>query len=169
MKSDADTSVHQEHLARLITSGTPMTKLDKSGDCRLIPGGLVLRSLGLDELPQLLNILKGEMSLVGPRPCLPYEYEKYSSKHRRRCEAVPGLTGLWQVSGKNKTTFEEMVNLDVHYAQKKSLALDLKILFRTLPAVVDQVLDVKRGTPLPARNLSLSAANVARSSAPVLK
>ena len=83
-----------------------MKKLDAKGDSRLIRCALPLRSLGLDELPQIFNVLRGEMSLVGPRPCVPYEYENYAPRHRRRFDAVPGLTGLWQVSGKNRTTFE---------------------------------------------------------------
>ena len=91
--------------------------------------------LGLDELPQLLNIIRGEMSLVGPRPCLPYEYERYLPRHRQRCHTLPGLTGLWQTSGKNRTTFEEMIDLDIHYARHKSPFLDLKILIWTFPAI----------------------------------
>jgi lipopolysaccharide/colanic/teichoic acid biosynthesis glycosyltransferase len=144
MKVDADVGVHQGHLARLIASDAPMTKLDTKGDSRLIPCGLLLRALGLDELPQILNILRGEMSLVGPRPCLPYEYEHYLPRHRQRCLAAPGLTGLWQISGKNRTTFEEMVDLDIHYATHKSLGLDLKILICTLPAIFGQVSDLKQ-------------------------
>jgi lipopolysaccharide/colanic/teichoic acid biosynthesis glycosyltransferase len=121
-----------------------MTKLDAAGDPRLIPCGRLLRSLGLDELPQLWNVLRGEMSLVGPRPCLPYEFERYLPRHQQRCLTLPGLTGLWQTSGKNRTTFEEMIDLDVHYATHKTLLLDLKILFLTLPAIVGQVGDVNR-------------------------
>src|SRR5882762_1284095 len=79
------------------------------------------------------------MSLVGPRPCLPYEYESYLPEQKRRFETLPGLTGLWQVSGKNKTTFSEMVALDVHYVENRSPWLDLKIMFKTLPALVSQV------------------------------
>jgi lipopolysaccharide/colanic/teichoic acid biosynthesis glycosyltransferase len=144
MKVNADTSVHQGHLEDLMKSNRPMTKLDKAGDLRLIPGGLLLRTLGLDELPQLINILKGEMSLVGPRPCLPYEFEKYLPRHRERCGTLPGLTGLWQTNGKNKTTFEEMIDLDVHYTKHKSLFMDLKIILMTIPALVDQAGDVSR-------------------------
>jgi exopolysaccharide production protein ExoY len=141
---NSDTSVHQGHLEALMKSNRPMTKLDKAGDSRLIPCGLFLRTLGLDELPQLLNILKGEMSLVGPRPCLPYEYEKYLPRHRQRCSTLPGLTGLWQTSGKNRTTFEEMIDLDVHYAKYKSLWMDLQIIAMTIPALLDQAGDVSR-------------------------
>jgi len=142
MVINADTGIHQGHLRGLMCSNVPMKKLDVKGDPRLIPCALVLRSLGLDELPQIFNVLRGEMSLVGPRPCLPYEYENYTPRHRRRFEAVPGLTGLWQVSGKNRTTFEEMINLDVYYARHRGFWLDLKILFKTLPSIVTQTREV---------------------------
>jgi lipopolysaccharide/colanic/teichoic acid biosynthesis glycosyltransferase len=126
-----------------MNSNRPMTKLDKAGDARLIRCGLFLRTLGLDELPQLLNVLKGDMSLVGPRPSLPYEYEKYLERHRERCATLPGLTGLWQTNGKNKTTFEEMIDLDVHYAKHKSLWMDLRIMAMTIPALIEQASDVR--------------------------
>jgi len=142
MKINADTSVHHAHLKHLMTSNHPTKKLDHSDD-RLIFGGLVLRALGVDELPQLINILRGEMSLVGPRPCIPYEFELYSARHKRRCEAPPGLTGLWQVSGKNKTTFEEQINLDLYYVEHKSLWLDLKIMVLTIPAILALVWEMK--------------------------
>ncbi len=138
MHVHADTGIHKGHLSRLMDSNLPMRKLDSAGDPRLISCGLLLRSLGLDELPQLFNVLRGEMSLVGPRPCLPYEYENYTPRHRQRFRAVPGLTGLWQVSGKNRTTFEEMIDLDIRYAGNKSVWLDLKILFKTIPAILSQ-------------------------------
>lgn len=145
MGVNADTGVHQGHLNHLMDSNVPMKKLDAAGDPRLIPCGLMIRSLGLDELPQIFNVIRGEMSLVGPRPCVPYEYMNYSPKHRRRLEAVPGLTGLWQVSGKNRTTFEEMVNFDIHYSKNKSLLLDLKIIFKTIPAIISQTKDIQEG------------------------
>jgi lipopolysaccharide/colanic/teichoic acid biosynthesis glycosyltransferase len=116
-----------------------MVKLDAQRDPRLIPLGAFLRSSGLDELPQLLNVLRGEMSLVGPRPCIPYEYELYDAWQRRRFEAVPGLTGLWQVSGKNQTTFPEMIALDIRYAETCSLWLDLEIILRTPVALWQQL------------------------------
>ena len=120
-----------------------MTKLD-AGDKRLIPGGRILRCLGLDELPQLINVLRGEMSLVGPRPCLPYEYEHYQARHGRRFDTLPGLTGLWQVSGKNRTTFEQMINWDITYVETKSLTLDLMIMLKTVPAILVQAGDTIR-------------------------
>jgi lipopolysaccharide/colanic/teichoic acid biosynthesis glycosyltransferase len=119
-----------------------MTKLDSGNDDRIIPGGNWIRASGLDELPQILNILRGDMSIVGPRPCIAYEYDLYEPWQRERCAAPPGLTGLWQVSGKNRTTFNEMVRLDIAYAQRMSLWLDAWILVRTLPAIVRQVLDL---------------------------
>lgn len=143
MVVNADAGVHTEHLTRLMSLNCAMTKLDAAGDPRLIPGGRLLRSLGLDELPQLINVLRGEMSLVGPRPCLPYEYQKYLPRHKRRCNTLPGLTGLWQVSGKNDTTFEEMIDLDLEYAEKKSLLLDLKIMALTIPAILTQVFELR--------------------------
>ncbi len=139
-----DVSAHQGHLSHLMDSNTPMTKMDSQGDPRIIPLGLLLRSSGLDELPQLINVLRGEMSLVGPRPCLPYEYDRYLPWQKERFASVPGLTGLWQVSGKNRTTFVEMVQLDIKYAREKSLWFDLNILMRTIPALVTQVWEARR-------------------------
>jgi lipopolysaccharide/colanic/teichoic acid biosynthesis glycosyltransferase len=144
MKVNADTGVHQEHLAKLMKSNRPTRKLDNSGDKRLIPGGLVLRAMGFDELPQLLNVLRGDMSLVGPRPCTPFEFGMYEIRHQRRCDALPGLTGLWQVSGKNRTTFEEMINLDLYYVDNQSLFLDLTIIARTGPAILALIWELKR-------------------------
>src|SRR5688572_19388361 len=138
MKVDAKAESHQKYLEDLMKSGKPMTKLDDQDD-RVIPGGNILRAMGLDELPQLINVLRGEMSLVGPRPCTSYEYEKYSPFHSRRLEALPGLTGLWQVSGKNKLNFEQMVRLDIHYAEHSSVWLDLRIMLRTFPVLASQL------------------------------
>ena len=143
MEMDAETRPHSEHFRHLMECQVPMTKLDAQNDPRLIPLGSLLRSTGLDELPQIINVLRGEMSLVGPRPCIPYEYEGYQPWQRRRFDAVPGLTGLWQVSGKNRTTFNEMIRLDIEYSERLSLWLDLKIIFRTLPALWQQCLDIR--------------------------
>jgi lipopolysaccharide/colanic/teichoic acid biosynthesis glycosyltransferase len=140
---DADTTMHQGHLNQLMNSNTPMMKMDSKGDPRIIPFGVLLRASGLDELPQLINVLRGEMSLVGPRPCLPYEYERYLPWQKERFGTVPGLTGLWQVSGKNKTTFVEMIQLDIKYAQNKTLWWDLKIILMTVPALIVQILEAK--------------------------
>jgi lipopolysaccharide/colanic/teichoic acid biosynthesis glycosyltransferase len=157
MKVNADTSVHQAHLRNLVTGNGPTRKLDCGGDSRLIRGGLLLRSLGADELPQLINVLRGEMSLVGPRPCTPYEFELFSAPHKRRCHALPGLTGSWQISGKNKTTFEEMMNLDLGYVEHSSLWLDLKIILLTLPAVLALVWEMRIQPKLARRRAARAA------------
>jgi lipopolysaccharide/colanic/teichoic acid biosynthesis glycosyltransferase len=141
----ADSRVHQTHCDQLIQSNAPMVKMDSRGDSRLIPGGGLIRASGLDELPQVINVLRGDMSIVGPRPCVPYEYEKYLPWQRERFNAVPGLSGLWQVSGKNRTTFEEMMRLDVHYARNVSCSLDLRIILLTVPALIRQIFDTSRG------------------------
>ena len=133
--ADTETDSHRNHTRQLMNTDVPMTKLDARSDPRLIPLGAVLRASGLDELPQLINVLRGEMSIVGPRPCIPYEYELYEPWQRRRFDAVPGLTGLWQVSGKNRTTFTEMIRLDIEYAERSSLCFDLQLILRTLPAI----------------------------------
>jgi exopolysaccharide production protein ExoY len=142
MKVRSETDSHRTHFATLVQSKQAMQKLDARGDARLIVGGWLLRSSGLDELPQIINVLRGDMSIVGPRPCLPYEYEHYTALQRRRFDSLPGLTGLWQVSGKNRTTFEEMIQLDVDYTRRSSLALDLKIVALTIPALCVQVHDI---------------------------
>ena len=146
MRTNADASTHQAYAQQLMCSDAPMTKLDSVGDSRLIPGGGWLRASGLDELPQLLNVLRGEMSLVGPRPCVPYEYDRYESGQKARFAAVPGLTGLWQVSGKNKTTFNQMIEMDIWYANHVSLGMDLEIIARTIPAILKMVVERFIGT-----------------------
>jgi len=144
MQVGAETAGHQTHFANLMATNAPMQKLDAKGDARLIPGGWLIRASGFDELPQIINILRGEMSIVGPRPCITYEYENFTALQRRRFQCAPGLTGLWQVSGKNRTTFDRMIQLDIEYAARKSLGLDLKILFLTLPAIGIQIADMCR-------------------------
>lgn len=134
-KNDA---VHQSHTTELMRKGEPWMKLDKH-DPRVIPLGRLLRATGLDELPQLYNILRGDMSVVGPRPCTPYEFDQYLPWQKERLACLPGLTGLWQVSGKNHTTFVEMVCLDIQYARQPSLVRDLKIIFQTIPTLLEQV------------------------------
>jgi len=139
MKVSADSSNHQAYVCNLIRNEVSMEKLDKE-DTRIIPFlGNFLRKSCLDELPQLLNVLVGDMSLVGPRPCLPYEYQEYLLWHKRRFDTLPGMTGLWQVSGKNKTTFTEMIRLDITYEQQHSFFLDMKIILKTLPAIITQM------------------------------
>jgi lipopolysaccharide/colanic/teichoic acid biosynthesis glycosyltransferase len=149
MEQCAETKSHQEYLSTLIHSDVPMEKMD-ANDKRVSKFGALLRASGLDELPQVFNILRGEMSLVGPRPCIRYEFEQYLPEHRQRLAAVPGLTGLWQVNGKNRTTFPEMVAFDVRYAKTLSLGQDISILFRTFPVVFRQSRDAwdrKRSGP----------------------
>ena len=152
MTTDADTSVHEGHCARLIDSDLPMVKMDSHGDSRVVPFGRQLRATGLDELPQILNVLRGEMSLVGPRPCLACEYDRHLDWQRERFNTLPGLTGLWQVSGKNTTTFNEMICLDLQYGRNKSLWLDLTILLRTIPAVITQAREISNETNSPGRH-----------------
>jgi exopolysaccharide production protein ExoY len=135
----AETATHQGHLEQLIKSAQPMIKLDSHGDSRIIPFGSMLRATGLDELPQFINVLRGEMSIVGPRPCLAYECDHYLPWQRERFNTLPGLTGLWQVSGKNQTTFTEMMQLDIQYARNKTLWLDLAIILKTIPAILAQI------------------------------
>jgi exopolysaccharide biosynthesis polyprenyl glycosylphosphotransferase len=108
----------------------------KRRDPRLTRLGRLLRRFSLDELPQVFNVLRGDMSLVGPRPPLPQEVERYSEKERKRLQVAPGMTGLWQVSGRSTLNFDEMVNMDLAYIQNWSLSLDLSILLRTVPAVI---------------------------------
>lgn len=141
-----DPKIHQDYVARLIEGeGTPNQSaavaqrevFKLTNDPRVTPMGRFLRRSSLDELPQLFNVLFGDMSLVGPRPPVPYEYERYQDWHRRRVfEVKPGITGLWQVTGRSRTTFDDMVRLDLRYARHWSLWLDLKILFKTPAAVL---------------------------------
>jgi lipopolysaccharide/colanic/teichoic acid biosynthesis glycosyltransferase len=144
MKVNVETICHEHHLERLIQANCPMTKLDVSGDPRIIRGGLIIRATGLDELPQLFNVLRAEMSLVGPRPCTPHEFQRHQSWQRERVHAPPGMTGYWQVHGKNKTTFSEMVEMDILYARNMSLRQDLAIMVRTLPAITMQLLESRK-------------------------
>lgn len=140
-----DPAIHREYVKALIQGQAELKQLpgEKQGiykltrDARVTRIGAFLRKTSLDELPQLYNVLKGEMSLVGPRPAIPYEVEAYDLWHRRRVlEAKPGITGLWQVRGRSRVTFDEMVRLDVRYAMRRSLWLDLKILMSTPRAVL---------------------------------
>lgn len=149
MKVSAETQGHERYFEQLIRTNCVMTKLDNHGDPRLAPFGRILRASGLDELPQILNVLCGEMSLVGPRPCLPNEFANYELWQRERVNALPGLTGLWQVSGKNKTTFNEMVRMDLAYLNEVSLLLDLKIMFKTAAAIAQQVIELRQGVGAP--------------------
>ncbi|MGH9344412.1 MAG: sugar transferase [Terriglobia bacterium] len=139
-----DSTIHRDYVKQFISgtagqhpahgNGSTAYKLTK--DPRVTRLGRLLRKMSLDELPQLFNVLMGQMSLVGPRPPLPYEFASYETWHRRRLlEARPGITGLWQVSGRSQTKFDEMVRLDLRYAKSWSLLLDFKILLQTPRAV----------------------------------
>jgi lipopolysaccharide/colanic/teichoic acid biosynthesis glycosyltransferase len=159
MKVNVETRTHERHLEQLINADIPMTKLDAAGDPRIIPGGRFLRATGLDELPQLFNVLRGEMSLVGPRPCTPHEFKSYQVWQRERVSARPGLTGFWQVNGKNRTTFTEMIKLDIFYTKNLSLWLDLMIMLKTLPALMTQVIDSRSASRPRARAVAGNLSN----------
>ena len=139
MKLSAETQVHERHFEELMRVDCPMTKLDVYGDPRLAPFGRILRASGLDELPQIFNVLRGEMSLVGPRPCTPNEFAHYEPWQRERVNGLPGLTGYWQVNGKNKTTFNEMIWMDLFYLKNVSIRLDLKIMLKTGAVIAEQL------------------------------
>ncbi|MEZ5329468.1 MAG: sugar transferase [Verrucomicrobiales bacterium] len=139
MVANADQGQHDKHVLELIESGKPLTKLDTIGDTRLIPLGGLLRSSGLDELPQILNVIRGEMSLVGPRPCTVTEENRYRREQFERFNSPPGVTGFWQVNGKNRTTFNEMNAMDIYYTRNMSLGLDLRIIARTPVAIFAQL------------------------------
>ncbi|MBU1693770.1 MAG: sugar transferase [Verrucomicrobia bacterium] len=136
--SDQDPAREQE-MARHIASAKPAEAPPLSkvvNESRLTDLGRIIRRYSLDELPQLFNVLKGDMSLVGPRPCLPYEWEAYHDWHRKRLDATPGCTGLWQVSGRSETSFDNMVILDLYYIENMSPWLDLQILLKTIPVIL---------------------------------
>jgi lipopolysaccharide/colanic/teichoic acid biosynthesis glycosyltransferase len=141
MQASAETQTHEHYFHELMRVDRPMTKLDAYGDPRLAPFGRFLRASGLDELPQILNVLCGEMSLVGPRPCTPNEFAHYEPWQRERVNGLPGLTGHWQVNGKNKTTFNEMIVMDLFYLENMSILLDLKIMLKTGAVITGQLLE----------------------------
>jgi len=141
MYVNANTDKHEAHTTSLIRSNQPMIKMDAKGDQRIIPFGSLLRALAIDELPQIINVLKGEMSIVGPRPCLPSEIAEYSEKDKKRLDTLPGLTGFWQVSGKNHLTFEQMIDCDIQYIIRKSCRLYLYIILKTPLVLLQQALE----------------------------
>ncbi len=139
MRTDADEAVHREYVTTLLRAtnagqDTAMRKVPN--DRRITRIGAIIRKTSIDELPQLWNVLIGNMSLVGPRPPIPYEVEAYAPWMRRRLDVLPGITGLWQVSGRGQVSLDEMFQLDVSYVGRQSLALDLKILLLTIPTVL---------------------------------
>jgi len=164
MKYDNNQSFHGKHSQSFIKNGDiPMEKLDNR-DPRIILGGKILRKSCIDELPQLWNILKGEMSLVGPRPCIPYEANEYLRWHTHRFDTVPGLSGLWQVSGKNKLTFKQMIRLDIAYCNNMSLCRDLFIILKTPYAILKMVIEatLKRVNKEVDKTLSVQLENPKR-------
>jgi lipopolysaccharide/colanic/teichoic acid biosynthesis glycosyltransferase len=144
MNINADSSIHQAYIRALIENneekmtalqGAPTQPRKLVNDSRIIRPGKLLRKLSLDELPQLWNVLCGDMSLIGPRPAIPYEVEMYKHWHLRRLETQPGITGLQQVTARSTADFDQQVLLDIEYIKKQSLWFDIKILFKT-PLVV---------------------------------
>jgi lipopolysaccharide/colanic/teichoic acid biosynthesis glycosyltransferase len=144
MYDDCPDEPHREYVRQLLTADAAMVgganglyKLD--ADPRVTRVGQLLRRSSLDELPQLLNVVRGEMSLVGPRPPLPWEAEMFDADHQQRFLVPPGLTGLWQVSGRNRLTMRQGLDLDVEYVRRQSFGLDLAILLKTIPVVLSTV------------------------------
>jgi lipopolysaccharide/colanic/teichoic acid biosynthesis glycosyltransferase len=141
MYAGSNDDVHRQYVRKLLTQDRPPTggqrglyKLED--DPRVTPLGRLLRRTSIDELPQLLNVLRGDMSLIGPRPALPWEAEIMDEAHGHRFAVRPGITGLWQVSGRSSLTMRQALELDVEYARRLSFALDLKILLKTVPVVL---------------------------------
>jgi lipopolysaccharide/colanic/teichoic acid biosynthesis glycosyltransferase len=155
MKIQAETQSHQEHVSDLMKQDIPMAKLDLANDPRIIPLGKFMRASCIDELPQLFNVLSGDMSIVGPRPCLPYEAIHYRPWQSERFLVLPGMTGSWQVNGKNKMTFKEMIRLDISYARRMSMWSDIKILFKTMPAILELVRDDRAKNQTPSMTKAL--------------
>jgi lipopolysaccharide/colanic/teichoic acid biosynthesis glycosyltransferase len=145
MRLDADEERHRQYISAMIGGDSATEEIEDTGgetlyklavDDRITPVGRRIRSWSVDELPQLFNVVLGDMSLVGPRPAIPYEVESYPAWYSKRFAVKPGLTGLWQVSGRNQRTYEEMVSLDIDYAESRSFLGDLAILARTPRAVL---------------------------------
>ncbi len=144
MRADSDPTLHKQFLEKMIQTGAGHHEIDADGkpvykmmnDPRITRLGQFIRKTSLDELPQLFNVLRGDMSLVGPRPPIQYEVDAYKDWHMKRLYIRPGITGLWQVSGRNRLSFDQMVQLDIAYIEQWSLWTDVKILFRTIPVVL---------------------------------
>jgi lipopolysaccharide/colanic/teichoic acid biosynthesis glycosyltransferase len=145
MRKGASSEVHQEYVKKLIAGDVPAPEVQGrkpqfklTVDKRVTRVGRLLRCTSLDELPQLWNVLRGDMSLVGPRPSLQYEVDNYEPHWLTRCAVKPGMTGLWQVSGRSGLTIAQMVDLDLDYVQRRSLSLNVSILLRTIPVVLSR-------------------------------
>jgi lipopolysaccharide/colanic/teichoic acid biosynthesis glycosyltransferase len=137
----ADQSLHRKHIKAYVNGSLRSTeegnaKFKIKGDSRITRMGRILRKTSLDELPQIINILIGEMSLVGPRPVPTYEVAEYEPWHFERFSALPGVTGLWQVNGRGRVTFDEMISMDIEYVRNQSFWQDIKLLILTIPAVI---------------------------------
>jgi exopolysaccharide biosynthesis polyprenyl glycosylphosphotransferase len=142
MRTGSDVDIHKSYVSRLILENLSPEQINNASgslkmekDSRVTRVGRFIRQSSLDELPQLINVLFGEMSLVGPRPPLPYELEVYQEWHKRRLQALPGITGLWQIKGRNQVSFDEMVRMDLEYIERQSFWMDLLILIQTPAAV----------------------------------
>lgn len=141
MRNKADQTLHQEHIkafarGELQATDQSANPFKLANDPRITRVGQILRKTSLDELPQLINVLRGEMSLVGPRPVPPYEVAEYQDHHYERLAAKPGLTGLWQLNGRSRVTFEEMIQMDIDYVRRQSVGEYLRILILTIPSVL---------------------------------
>jgi len=141
MHQYADDTIHRAYVATMLNGAAAPTDAGRAlfkltSDPRVTAIGKFLRKTSLDELPQLINVLRGEMSLVGPRPVLPWEVELFEQRHRVRFAVKPGITGLWQVSGRSRLTMQQALDLDVDYVRRRNLALDLTTLLRTVPAIL---------------------------------
>jgi undecaprenyl-phosphate galactose phosphotransferase len=143
MRVDSDNKIHKDYVSKLIRGeigkeGSDKTPLKIVNDPRVTKVGRVLRKFSMDELPQLINVLQGSMSLVGPRPCLPYEFDIYQDWHKKRTSVRPGITGLWQITGRSEVAFEDMILLDLYYIYNRNLLLDCNILFETIFVVLEK-------------------------------
>ncbi|MCP3875578.1 MAG: sugar transferase, partial [Desulfobacteraceae bacterium] len=143
MANNSDNTIHKQYVTKLIkgeivNDQNNKTPLKITNDKRVTSIGRIIRKYSLDEIPQLINVLKGDMSLVGPRPCLPYEYEAYEDWHKKRTAVRPGISGLWQVTGRSEVSFEDMILLDLYYIYNRSFSLDFSILFETLFVVIEK-------------------------------
>ena len=141
MRHEADESVHERYTSAFVdgtveASSNERMKYKLTGDDRITRVGRIIRRTSIDELPQLFNVVKGEMSLVGPRPVPTYEIARYEPWQRERLHALPGMTGYWQVYGRGVVSFQEMIEMDIFYVRNQSLWLDLQLLLRTIPAVI---------------------------------
>jgi len=134
MYVNVSSKLHMDKVRNMILENGATTKL--VGDPRITTIGKLLRKTSLDEIPQLINVIKGEMSLVGPRPCLPYEFELMKEWQKARCDIQPGITGIWQIKGRDEVLFSEQVILDLYYKEHRSLWMDLEIIAETIPVVI---------------------------------